>query len=256
MLLTIDVGNTNIKIGVYNGDELCFISRMATDSTKLEDQYAVELSVILTLYHLECHQIDGAVIGSVVPPITKRLRRAIRKLFNTEAVIVKYDTDPSLEIAIQNPRETGADLILACVAAKELYSCPCIIIDMGTATKLIVMDREKCMLGGCIAPGLGISMNAMFSQAALLTTVSMEKPEKVIGDSTIACIQSGAIYGSAAMLDNMCDRIEEELGYTCQVIATGGLAETVVKCCKRSIIFNETLVLEGLRIIYDKNKKA
>ena len=256
MLLTIDVGNSNIKLGVYDGAELKLISRTATDLTKIEDQYAIEIKSILELYNLKFSQINRVVIGSVVPSVTAYLRKAIKKLFHVEAVIVKYDTDPTLEIAIKEPRETGADLVLACISAKENHRCPCIIIDMGTATKLIVLDKDGRMLGGSIIPGLGVSLNALFKNAALLTAVNLETPEKVIGDTTDTCIQSGAVFGSAAMLDSLCSRIEEELGYSCMTVATGGLAEMVVKNCKRDIVYDETLLLDGLRIVSDRIEQA
>ena len=225
---------------------------MPTNSMELEDQYAAAIRSMLNLYHVSVKEIHCAVIGSVVPPITEYLRLAIKRLFSFEALVVKYDTDPDLKIAIQNPKETGADLILSCVAAKEKYPAPCIIIDMGTATKCIVLDKDQRMLGGCIIPGMGISLRALFRSAALLTTVEMEAPDRVIGDSTVSCIQSGSIYGSAAMLDNLCSRMEKELGTPCTVVATGGFAEKVIPHCEREICYDKTLVLDGLRLIHEK----
>ena len=250
MLLTIDVGNSNIKFGVYENDILKFISRVATDKSKLEDEYAIEIKAILSLYQVKPEQIDSAVIGSVVPAVTQSLRRAARKLFAVEALVVKHDSNPRLELAVRSPGEVGADWIMAATAAKERYGAPCIIADMGTATKLIVLDKGGRMVGGSIIPGLGISINALFSEAALLAAVNLETPERVIGDNTVSCIQSGAIYGSAAMLDSLFDRMEEELGYSCPVVATGGLAETVVKSCRREVVYDETLLLDGLRRIF------
>ena len=249
MLLTIDVGNSNIKFGVYEGETLKLISRVATDKSKLEDEYAIEIKAMLALYRVEPEDIDCAVIGSVVPAVTQSLRRAARKLFGVEALVVKPNTNPEL-LATENPEEVGADWIMAATAAKARYGAPCIIADMGTATKLIVIDKNGKMIGGSIIPGLGISINALFSEAALLAAVNLETPEKVIGDNTVNCIQSGAIYGSAAMLDSLFDRMEEELGYPCEVVATGGLAELVVKSCKREVVYDETLLLDGLRLIF------
>ena len=255
MLLAIDVGNSNIKLGVYEGDMLYFISRIATDAAILEDQYAIEIKDLLQLYNIDCDKIDSVIISSVVPKITEYLTVAVKKLFGVDAVIVDYNIYPDLEIAIKNPEETGADLIAGAVAAKELYSSPCIVIDMGTATKLIVMDKEGRMLGGCIIPGVGISMDALFHNAALLSAVGLKAPGKVIGNSTVTCIQSGIVYGTAAMIDGLCDKIEAELGYSCRLIATGGLAETVIKNCRREIEYSDTLLLEGLKIIYEKVSK-
>lgn len=255
MLLVIDVGNTNIKVGVYDGDKLRFISRMATDSSRLGDQYAVEIMLLLKLNNIELQQIDKAAIGSVVPPITSSLKNAVKMLFDIDAYIVSYNTAVGFKTSIINPEESGADLIMACVAGKEIYEPPCIIIDMGTATKLLVLDKQGVMLGGCIIPGMEISLNALFSNAALLTSVGLETPEKVIGNSTISCIQSGAVHGTAAMLDELCDRMEAELGYSCQVVATGGLAEKVIGSCRREIIYDDSLVLKGLKILCENSGK-
>lgn len=252
MLLVIDVGNSNIKIGAFEGDELYFTTRLSTDDNRLEDQYAVEIHNLLAIYHIDFTRIDSVVIGSVVPKITQYLSEAVKKLFGVDAMIVGYDPNMDLKIDTQNPPETGADILAGCMAVKELYSCPCILIDMGTATKLLIMDKDEAFTGACIIPGVGISMDALFKNAALLSAVALQKPEKVIGKSTVPCIQSGLVYGNAAMLDNLCDRIEAELGYPCRVIATGGLSKTIVACCDRKIEFNDTLLLDGLRLIYEK----
>lgn len=256
MLLVIDVGNSNIKIGGFQGNTLKFTARLATDDSRLEDQYAIEIYNILAIYQIDFAKIDSAVIGSVVPKITQRLTAAVKKLFGVKAMIVGSNPEMYLKIGIKNPEEVGADLIAGCVAVKELYSCPCILIDMGTATKLLVMDKAGTFVGGCIAPGVGISLDALFKNAALLSAVAMQKPPKVIGNSTMTCIQSGVVYGSAAMLDNLCGRIEEELGYPCRVIATGGHSKTIMNCCNREIEYSDTLLLDGLKLIYEKGKES
>lgn len=255
MLLVIDVGNSNIKIGAFKGEDLYFITRLATDDNRLEDQYAIEIYNILAIYHIDFAEIDSVIIGSVVPKITQYLAAGIKKFFGVDAMIVKYDPEMDLKISTHNPPETGADILAGCMAVKELYSCPCILIDMGTATKLLVMDKDQAFTGACIIPGVGISMDALFKNAALLSAVALRKPENVIGKSTVPCIQSGLVYGNAAMLDNLCDRIEEELGYPCRVIITGGFSKTILASCKRKMEHSDTLLLDGLKLIYEKAQK-
>lgn len=257
MLLTIDVGNTNVTLGVYDKDMLYFISRLATDPSRMEDQYAIEILDIFKIYHVSIDRITGVVIGSVVPALTRCLMQAVKKIFGIDALSVGYETVKDF-FAFDStyPEETGADLIAACVAAAALYPAPSIVVDMGTATKLMVIDAQKRMSGAIIMPGIGISMDALFSRAALLSTVDLKAPSRVIGKSTMECIQSGLIYGNASMIDGLCDRIESELGAPCIVIGTGGHSEAIVQNCKRKVTYNDTLVLEGLKIIHEKAIKS
>ena len=226
MLLALDVGNTNITLGVFDGEELLFVSRMATDASRMEDQYAIELRDILHLYGVRRAHISGAVISSVVPKLTGYLANGVEKLFSVKPLIVSYET------------------------VKGFYSCPCIVIDMGTATTLVAMDKEGAMVGGAIVPGMGVSLDALTQRAALLSSVSLEPPAHVVGRDTAECLQSGVLYGAAAMLDGLCDRMEEELGYPCRVVATGGLAGMVVPHCRRKVECSDTLLLDGLKVIY------
>lgn len=255
MLLTIDVGNSNITLGVYEKDVLYFVSRMATDQSRMEDQYAIEIRDILDIYDVNRDHIDGAIISSVVPKLTEYISRAIVKLFGVTPFVVSHNSVKDLKVDVPNEESVGADLVAGCTAARELYSCPCIVVDMGTASTLMVMDKDERLMGGCIIPGLGISLDALVNRAALLSSVSFETPPFVVGRSSRECIQSGMIYGSASMLDGLCDRIEEELGYPCRVIATGGMAQTVIKNCKRKVEYSDTLVLDGLKIIYERLRK-
>lgn len=253
MLLTLDIGNTNITIGGYEGKKLRFVSRMATDRSRMEDQYAIELRDILDIYGIKVIDVTGAIIGSVVPPVTTYITRAIRKLTKIEPVVVGEKTVTGLDVRLNPPEALGADLVAGCVAAVELYGGPCIIWDMGTATTVSVIDQSGSMLGGCIIPGAGISMEALTSRTAQLPAISMEAPGKVVGTNTVDCMRSGLIYGQASMVDGMCDRIEEELGVKCKVIATGGLSRDIVSYCRREIIYSCNLLLEGLRMLYEKN---
>ncbi len=252
MLLALDVGNTNVTIGVYDGEELLFVSRMATDSARMEDQYAIELLDILGLHKVDREAITGAVLSSVVPKLTEYISAAVKRIFGFRPLVVSYESLEGLKISIRHPETTGPDLIAGYVAAKELYGCPCIVIDMGTATTITVIDKEGALLGGGIVPGVGISLDALTSRAALLSSISLDTPAHVIGRDTVECLQSGMVYGTASMLDGFCDRIEEELGYPCRVVATGGLAGQVVRCCRRKVELSDTLLLDGLKLIYDR----
>ena len=252
MLLALDVGNTNVTIGVYDGEELLFVSRMATDSARMEDQYAIELLDILGLHKVDREAITGAVLSSVVPKLTEYISAAVKRIFGFRPLVVSYESLEGLKISIRHPETTGPDLIAGYVAAKELYGCPCIVIDMGTATTITVIDKEGVLLGGGIVPGVGISLDALTSRAALLSSISLDTPAHVIGRDTVECLQSGMVYGTASMLDGFCDRIEEELGYPCRVVATGGLAGQVVRCCRRKVELSDTLLLDGLKLIYDR----
>ena len=255
MLLALDVGNTNVTIGVYDGEALLFVSRMATDSARMEDQYAIELLDILGLHKVDREAITGAVLSSVVPKLTEYISAAVKRIFGFRPLVVSYESLEGLKISIRHPETTGPDLIAGYVAAKELYSCPCIVIDMGTATTITVIDKEGALLGGGIVPGVGISLDALTSRAALLSSISLDTPAHVIGRDTVECLQSGMVYGTASMLDGFCDRIEEELGYPCRVVATGGLAGQVVRCCRRKVELSDTLLLDGLKLIYDREKR-
>ncbi len=254
MILTLDIGNTNITIGVYDDKKLIFVSRMATDTSRMEDQYAIELRDILDIYGISLNDIEGAAISSVVPPVTTYIVRAIKRLINVSPICVGPDTKTNVKINIQRPELLGADLLVGCVATAEMFHGPTIILDMGTATTFVVLDREKNMRGGCICPGVGISMDALTRRAAQLPSISLEAPQHVISDNTVDCMRSGIIFGTACMIDGMVERMEEELGETCHVVATGGLSKEIVPHCKHSIHLCDTLLLEGLRMIYEANK--
>ncbi|MCI1990674.1 MAG: type III pantothenate kinase [Oscillospiraceae bacterium] len=254
MILVLDIGNTNITVGVYRGKKLLFVSRMATDRMRMEDQYAIELREILSLYGISLGDIEGAAVSSVVPPVNHALVRAIRKLTNVKPVCVGPKTKTGIKIDIKHSEIVGADLLVGCVAAAEMFPGPCIILDMGTATTFVVLDEDRRMLGGAIAPGVGISLDALTSRTAQLPSVSLEAPEHVIGNSTTECMRSGLITGTACMIDGMCSRMERELGKKCSIVATGGLVKEVIQQCERSIIHCDTLLLEGLRLIYERNR--
>ena len=254
MILVLDIGNTNITLGVYKGKELLFVSRMATDRMRMEDQYAIELREILLLYGVSLGEIEGAAVSSVVPSVNRSLVSAIRKLTGVEPVCVGPKTKTGIRVDLKNTEIVGADLLVGCVAAAEKFDGPVIILDMGTATTFVVLDGDRRMLGGAIAPGVGISLDALTSRTAQLPSVSLEAPEHIIGNSTAECMRSGLITGTACMVDGLCGRMERELGKKCSVVATGGLAKEIVQQCERSIVHCDTLLLEGLRLIYEANR--
>ncbi len=254
MILAIDIGNTNITIGCYDGEKLQFVSRMASDKSRMEDQYAIELRDILDIYGVKAQKIEGSIISSVVPPLTTYIGRAVKKITGTTPLLVGPGIKTGLNIRIDNPATLGADFVAGCVAALERYPCPCIVIDMGTATTIAVLDQHRSMIGGCIMAGVRISLEALCARTAQLPQIGLEAPPKVIGANTIDCMNAGAVFGTASMIDGMCDRIEQELGAPCTVVATGGLARDIVGHCRRPVELSETLLLDGLRMLFEKNQ--
>lgn len=255
MLLSIDIGNSNITLGVYSGEKLMMVARLATDKNLTADQYTVTIKQILELKSVDYKSIHGAVIGSVVPAVGAAVDKAVSKLCGVTPLVLGPGVKTGLNIKIDNPGQLGADLAAGAVAAAKLYSAPCIIFDLGTATTVSVMDEDYNFLGGAIAAGLHTTLDALASRTAQLPYINIEAPEKIIGTNTVDSMKSGLIYGAAAMMDGMIDRIEEEIGLPASVVATGGLASIVVPLCKRKIIFDENLLLEGMRFIYERNTK-
>lgn len=255
MLLTLDMGNSNIKIGVFKGKKLMLESRIATDRSKMEDQYAVEMLDILRLYNLNISEFEGAIISSVVPPLNVTIRRAVEKVTGMSPMIVGPGTKTGINIRIDNPAQLGTDLLVGAVAAITQYGAPCVIWDLGTATTVSVVDKEGIFRGGAIMAGADISIESLVSQASQLPRISLEAPERVVGTNTIESMQSGVVYGTASMIDGMCERIECELGYPMSVVITGGLGREIAPHCRHKVVFNDSLILSGLNIIYEKNKK-
>ncbi len=255
MLLVLDMGNTNITVGVFDGDRLVVESRLATNYRKMGDEYAMDLMDILSLYHLRREDIDGAIVSSVVPSLDRALQGAIQKVTGVLPLQVGPGVKSGMDIRIDNPRQLGADLLVGAVAALHKYGAPCLLWDLGTATKVSVIDKNGAFRGGAIMPGVRTSLDSLSNAAALLPTVSIDTPPSVIGTNTVDCMASGTVFGTACTIDGMSDRIEAELGYTVKVVATGGLAGEIVAHCHRDIPYDSTLLLEGLRLIWLKNKK-
>ncbi len=255
MILAIDMGNTNIVIGCIDDEKIYFTERLSTDKSKTDLEYAMAFKTVLELYDIDTEKIEGAIISSVVPPIVNSLVRAVEKIIGKTPYVVGPGLKTGLNIKMDNPKTVGSDLIVDAVAGIKEYGAPLIIIDMGTATTMSVVDKDSNYVGGIIAPGVRLSMEALSSNAAQLYKVSLEQPQKTIGKNTIDCMKSGLILGEACMMDGLIERMEDELGYKSTIIATGGLAKVVVPLCKREIIIDDDLLLKGLKIIYDKNAK-
>lgn len=254
MLLALDMGNTNITIGVFEGNRLLLESRVATDDTKMEDQYAVELMDILRLYHVDAANVDGAIISSVVPQLDRTIRHAVKKVTGQTPLMVGPGTRTGLNIRIDNPAQLGPDLLVGAIAAIAQYGAPCIIWDLGTATTVSVVDEKGDFRGGAIMPGVATSFESLTNRTSLLPRIRLEAPAHVIGTNSNDSMQSGAVFGLASMVDGMCDRIEEELGGPATVIATGGLGREIVPHCRHRIAYDDKLLLEGLRLVYEKNR--
>ena len=255
MILTVDVGNSNIVLGGVEGSEICFEARLRTDATKTSDEYCIDLKMLLEVYGVSAKDIEGSIIASVVPQVLNSMQTAIKKLTGKTALVVGPGLKTGLNIQIENPAQTGADLVVGCVAALREHKAPMIIVDMGTATTMIVLDKNSAMIGGCIMPGVKISMDALTDRTALLPGLQLDQPKKAIGRNTIDCMRSGIMMGAACMIDGMIERMEAELGYETTVIATGGIAKFVIPMCKKKVIYDRDLLVKGLATLYRENKR-
>ncbi|HJD26108.1 MAG TPA: type III pantothenate kinase [Candidatus Blautia intestinipullorum] len=254
MILAIDIGNTNIVVGCIDKEKIYFIERLSTVRTKTELEYAIDLKTVLDIYHIKRTDIEGCIISSVVPQITNVAKLAAEKILKKEVLVLGPGVKTGLNIMLDNPGEMGADRVADAVAALTYYPVPLVIVDMGTATTVSVVDEKKRYLGGMILPGVRVSLDALISRASQLSGISIEEPKKLIGKNTVDCMKSGILYGNAAAVDGIIDRIEEELGKKVTAIATGGMSGKIIPHCKRKIIQDEDLLLKGLLVIYEKNK--
>ncbi len=255
VLLAIDIGNTNIMLGVFKDDKLAFVSRLATDRYRTADQYAVELRQIFALYDAAELIYSGSILSSVVPELTQAFCRAVQYVTGTQPMVLSPGIRTGLNIRTDNPAEVGADLVAGAVGALAQYETPCLVLDLGTATKISVLDCSGAFCGCTISPGVSISLDALSSRASQLPAISFKKPSCVIGKNTVDSMQSGIVFGVSSMLDGMCDKIEAELGDKVRtIIATGGLSGEIVKSCQHHVVINPNLILEGLRVIYLKNQ--
>ena len=255
MILAIDIGNTNIVVGCFDKDKVLFVERVSTDHTKTELEYAISLKNVLEIYDIKPSSVDGGIISSVVPPLTNVLKSSAEKIISGEVLVVGPGIKTGLNILMDNPASLGSDLVVDAVAAIHEYPVPLIFIDMGTATTISVIDEEKRYRGGMILPGMRVSMDSLTARTAQLPHISMEAPKRLIGRNTIDCMKSGMVYGNASCIDGMIRRIKKELERDdVTVIATGGLSRVIIPYCEEKIIYDNELLLKGLRLIYEKNK--
>ena len=255
MLLTIDIGNTNIVFGGIRDDEILFEARVATDRIKTSDQYGMDIKNILALFEVDPSEVEDSIISSVVPPVFNSVYTGVLKVLGKEPIVVGPGIKTGLNIQVDNPSQVGSDRIVIAVAALAEYKPPLALMDLGTATTIEIVDENCTYIGGCILPGVRVSLDALTSRTAQLPGINLDKPKKVIGKNTVDCMRSGIMHGTAAMLEGLVERMEEELGYKTTVIATGGIAQFVVPLCKREIKLERDLLLKGLNIIYKKNKR-
>jgi pantothenate kinase, type III len=254
MLLTVDIGNTNIVFGGMTDGKLNFMARVSTNKIKTEDEYGADLMSILKLHNVDVKDIEGGIVASVVPPVLVAIKRAVKMVIGKEPVVVSPGIKTGLNILMDNPAAVGTDKIVAAVAALKEFEPPIIIVDMGTATTICVVDKNKNYIGGCIMPGVNISLDALCRRTAQLPYISLEEPKSAIAKNTIDSMRSGIIYGNAAMIEGYVERMESEIGEKCNVVVTGGLGKYITKHCKREFFYSEDLLLKGLEIIYYKNK--
>ena len=253
MLLVFDIGNTNTVMGIYKGEELINKWRL-TSKKQTSDEVGFMVLGLLAASGIAKGDIDGAIFGSVVPSLDEMFREGVRKYLGLECIRVSTKLDTGLEIKMKNPTGLGADRLLNAVAGIEKYGKPLIVVDLGTTITLDVVSREGAYLGGVIAPGMEIGMESLFSRAAKLPQIELVAPENYIGGNTVEAIQSGIIYGTAGMVDRMIKGIFKELGGPCRVVVTGGHAPIIAKYSNRVDTVDQWLTLDGLRILYERNR--
>lgn len=255
MILTVDIGNSIITLGGFSDTEPEFVSRMATDPSLTSDEYASKILAILSLRGSVASKVEGAIIASVVPQLNTVLKGALKSLFGVDALIVGPGVKTGVPIRCDVPSTVGADLICLAVAVKELYTSPALVIDLGTVTNMVVIGDDGAFLGCAILPGISLSLDVLAEKTAQLPRVSLEVPASVIGKNTGDCMRSGILYGHAAMMDGMIDKICREYGKKLPIYVTGGFSDTVTPLLNHSVNVDVRLVLKGLYLIYKRTVK-
>ncbi len=255
MILTIDVGNTNVVLGCVEDGVVVSRSRLATNTSDLPNDYAMKMRQSFAFDSIDYHEFEGAILSSVVPQVNRAIRSAVRKLTGLECIIVGAGIKTGVNVKIDDPGTLAGDLITGTVGALSMYKPPIIIVDMGTATTIVAVDKDGAYIGGAIVPGVNLSFEALSQGTSLLPNISIEAPRKCIATNTVDSMKSGAVFGTAAMIDGMIERMEEELGQSATVVATGGLSGGIIPYCKHEIKHEPDLLLKGLAILYQKNAK-
>lgn len=253
MILTLDMGNSNIVVGGIDENRLYFEERITTDHRKTSLEYAIMLKNILEINKVKRTDIEGAILSSVVPPLNAPISSAVKKITGKKPFLVGSGMKTGINIKVDNPKSVGGDRIVAAVAAVAQFEGPIIIIDMGTATTLDVVDKGGSYIGGMILPGVKVSLNALVGNTAQLPQINLDTPKRVIGKNTVECMQNGIMFGNASMLDGLIDRVEKELGETCTLVATGGMSRFITPLCSHKITYVPDLLLRGLLILYRQN---
>ncbi len=255
MLLAVDIGNSNISIGVFDSKRLITDWRLSTDRNKTCDEYGLMIRQLFAMDGIQLSSVTHSAVSSVVPPITPTWEKALRKYVKCDVLIIGTGVKTGMELRYENPRDVGADRIVGAVAAYEKYGGPCIIVDFGTATTFDAVSASGQYLGGAIAPGIGISLEALFQRAAKLPRIEIISPRQVIGRNTVAAMQSGIVYGFAGQVDYIVTKMKAELGQSSHVIATGGLANLIAAETPCIDKVDQLLVLDGIRIVWERNQQ-
>lgn len=253
MILTIDIGNTIISLGCVESGQILFRGRINTDRIKTSDQYCIDLKTLLEIYDAELSDIEGTIISSVVPQVLNSVKTAVVKLTGKEALVVGPGLKTGLNILLDNPSQMGGDLVCAAVAALRAHNPPMVVIDLGTATTMSVLDESGAYLGGCVCPGVQLSLDALTGNTSLLPGIQLDRPRCAIGRNTADAMRSGIMMGTASMLDGMIDRFEEELGMKCTVVMTGGIGRFIAPLCRHALVYDRDLVMKGLALLYREN---
>jgi type III pantothenate kinase len=256
MLLAIDAGNTNVTVGVFDGPKLISSWRLRTIREQTADEWGISLRGLFRAGELDARIITGVAISSVVPPLDRQLAETADRYFRCKAMFVSVDVDLGLKVAIDNPREAGADRLANAAGAFHKYGGPCVVVDLGTAINFDVVSAEGNFVGGIICPGIGIAISGLFEKAARLPLVDFREPRQLIGKNTVDCIQSGLYYSTISSIDGILERLLEELGDETKIIGTGGQAKLLVSGSKYLKVIDEDLTLDGVRIIWERNAAA
>ncbi|MCR5090695.1 MAG: type III pantothenate kinase [Oscillospiraceae bacterium] len=257
MILAVDVGNSKIVFGTIENGEIGIVASIHTENRYTAEEYGIKINQLLAYYEIDPASFEGAIISSVVPPVTDALKTAVKHLTGIDSMVVGPGMKTGMNVRIDDPSTLAGDLVVGSVAASAFYGTPVIVLDTGTATTMVVVDDKRCYRGGAIMPGVQLGLEALAQGTSLLPDISVTAPKRVIATNTVDSMRSGAVYATASMIDGMTERMEEEMGMPCKVVATGDLSSAIVPYCRRKeIIYDRDLLLKGLWVLYEKNRKT